>query len=596
MALNFPSSPVNDQKFTFANKNYRYNATLGVWRMEPISGSYLNDLEDVDVAGAADGAYLVLTGSKTWVAKTFSGAYTGSYFQSATFSQSLSESILTFNDNGGTSTDITLPQNVSADAYPGGFNLLDSDSELILFASASYAATAAVADSAGEIEFYPFDNYTIGSNLKGKELFYSMSYGVAGEFEVTTYSASLAKYTNAKTVIGRTPDVNGNVQVELNTVLTGTLAERPIPSVDGNLYVIQNETGSAAGTNGTAFLYSEEPDDWFEVTPPSQEAADARYAERSGSVMLDNLTAFDLAIDDLEPATLAYTNAKVPTKDTNLRAFRTVTSFDFTTGFNVWEDLQFDVTDVNDTGGGLTAGVFTVPATGVTRMTFSAGFSVRNRHTGNSVNSFIRIIKNGTRVLAEQGHRLQYNGAFGGPPWRDEGINLSTGILEVAPGDEIKVQVKKSWRNVTKVISRGTDDINTGNYADRSGGTYFCGVVNDTPPGAGITGMLGGDGIEVTGDVENKVVVTDATVLRRDIANSITADQTSTGNITGTGSLIVNGNASIQNLAFSGSAFLTGDIQMDGLGNYTSDAQAAANGVAVGRPYRSGNQVLIRIA
>jgi len=597
MALNFPSGST-DLKFTFAKKNWRYNSTIGAWRMEPISGSFLNDLENVDAENPQDGAFLVLTGSNTWIPKVFTGSFTGSYFKAYAFSQSLSESILTFVDNNNVTTDLVLPQNVIAVEDTGSsYILLDSDDSQILFASASYAVTAANANTANEVELYTFDNYATNVNYTTNQLFMSMSYGVAGEWEIGTYSASIDKYTNTKTIVGRTPDVNGNVNVTLNTVITGTLAERPTTSVDGDLYVLQNETGSRRGNNGTAFIYSDgSPDLWYEVTPPSQEAADARYAERSGSVMLGNLKAFDLAISGSEPATLAYTNAKVPTKDTNLRAFRTVTSFDYNPPYNTWSDLQFDTTDTNDTGGTITLGEFEVPASGVTRMTFSAGASIRHGMTGNGTTTHIRILLNGTRVIGEQSHSLNYSGFRGGPRWRDEGINVSSGIVNVAPGDKIKVQVKRGWQNRTKTFGRGTDDLNTGNLAQRSGGTYFCGVINDTPPGAGITGMIGGDGIDVTGDVENKVVATDATILRRDIANSISADQTATGNITGTGSLVVNGNASMQNLTFSGSAFLTGDIQMDNLGNYASDAAAAAAGVAVGRPYRSGNQIMIRIS
>lgn len=594
MALNFPSGS-NDLKFTFAKKNWRYDSTIGAWRMEPISGSFLNDLENVNVENPQDGAFLVLTGSNTWIPKIFTGSFTGSYFESYVFSQSLSESIITFRDNNNVTTDIVLPQNVIAvDDIGSSYILLDSNDAQIFFASASYALTASNANTANEVEFYPFDNYATGVSFTSNQLFMSMSYGVEGEWEVGTYSASIDKYTNTKTIIGRSPDVNGNVNVALNTVITGTLEERPTISVDGDLYVLANETGSRQGNNGTAFIYSEgSPDLWYEVTPPSQEAADARYAERSGSVMLGNLKAFDIALTGSEPATLAYTNAKVPTKDTNLRAFRTVTSFDYNPPFNTWSDLQFDTTSANDTGGTITAGVYEVPASGVTRMTFSAGASVRHAGTGNQTTTHIRIVLNNTRVIAEQSHVLNY---AGGVSWRDEGINVSSGLIAVSPGDTIKVQVKRGWRNRNKFFSRGTDDINTGNFAARSGGTYFCGVINDTPPGAGITGMLGGDGIDVTGDVENKVVATDATILRRDIANSISTDQTATGNITGTGSLVVNGNASMQNVTFSGSAFLTGDIQMDNLGNYASDAAAAAAGVAVGRPYRSGNQILIRIS
>ena len=597
MALNFPSSPVNDQKFTFANKNYRYNATLGIWRMEPISGSYLDDLVDVDVTNPQDGAYLVLTQSR-WIPKIFTGSFTGSYKTSYVFSQSISESIITFNDNAGGTSNIVLPNKVYATLNTGSdYDLFDEDYVQIKFASASYAVTSANAEVAETVEHYPFDNYLEGVSLAGNNLFMSMSYGVEGEWEIPFYSASLGKYTNTKTIVGRSPDANGNVQVELNTVITGTLADRPNSSVDGDLYVLQNETGSRRGNNGTAFIYSDgSPDLWYEVTPPSQEAADARYAERSGSVMLDNLKAFDLALTGSEPATLAYTNAKVPTKDTNLRAFRTVTSFDYNPPYNTWSDLQFDTTDTNDTGGTITLGEFEVPASGVTRMTFSAGASIRHGMTGNQTTTHIRILLNGTRVIGEQSHSLSYNGFRGGPRWRDEGINVSSGIVTVAPGDKIKVQVKRGWNNRTKTFGRGTDDLATGNLATRSGGTYFCGVINDTPPGAGITGMLGGDGIDVTGDVENKVVATDATILRRDITNSISADQSISGNITGTGSLVVNGNASMQNVAFSGSAFLTGDIQIDGLGNYASDVAAAAGGVAVGKPYKNGNQVMIRVS
>ena len=595
MALNFPSGST-DLKFTFAKKNWRYDSTIGAWRMEPISGSYLNDLENVDAANPADGAFLVLTGSN-WIPKLFTGSFTGSYYVESEFTQSTTSSIISFINNNDVKTDIVLPQNVLAVLDTGSsYTLSDSNLEQIKFASASYATTAAFADTANDIETYTFDNYVEDISFSNNNLYMSMSYGVAGEWEVAYNSASISKYRNTKTIVGRSPDENGNVNVTLNTVITGTLAERPTTSVDGDLYVLANETGSRVGNNGTAFLYSAEPNDWYEVTPPSQEAADARYAERSGSVMLNNLKAFDLPITGSEPATLALTNAKVPTKDTNLRAFRTVTSFDYNPPFNTWSDLQFDTTDTNDTGGTITAGVFTVPASGVSRMTFSAGASVRHGMTGNATTTHIRIILNDTRVLAEQSHTLSYNGFRGGPAWRDEGINVSTGILAVSPGDEIKVQVKRGWNDRNKTFSRGTADLTTGNLANRSGGTYFCGVINDTPPGSGITGMLGGDGINVTGDVENKIVSTDATILRRDTANSITADQTFSGNITGTGSLVVDGNASMQNVTFSGSAFLTGDIQMEGIGNYVSDAEAAANGVLIGRPYKNGNQIMIRIA
>ena len=596
MSLNFPISASNDQKFTFAKKNWRYNSSIGAWRMEPISGSYLNDLENVNAANPVDGAFLVLTGSNVWVPKSYAGSFTGSYFESYQFSQNLSESIITFTDNNGVDTNIALPQNVYAEADgEGGYLLFSSDSEQIKFLSASYAVTSANAETANTVDFYPFDNYVEGVNLSANTLYYSMSYGVEGEWEIGQYSASINKYTNTKTIVGKLPDENGNVNVALNTVITGTLAERPSTSLDGNLYVLANETGSRAGNNGTAFLYSDGPNDWFEVTPPSQEAADARYAERSGSVMLGNLKAFDLPISGSEPATLALTNAKVPTKDTNLRAFRYVTSADYTPPFDTWSLLDVDTQVVDDTGGSLTSGVYTVPASGVTRMSFTAGASVRHSTTDPNT-THIRIILNGVRILAEQSHTLDYNNTRTGV-WRDEGINVSTGIVPVTPGDEIKVEVKQGWQSARpKTFSRGTDDLNTGNYADRSGGTYFAGVVMDTPPGAGITGMIGGDGINVTGDVENKVVSTDETILRRDITNSITADQTATGNITGTGSLVVNGNASIQELVFSGSAFLTGDIQLDGLGNYVSDVEAAANGVAIGKLYKNNNQIMVRIS
>ena len=601
MGLGFPSGST-DLKFTKFKKNWRFDSTTNSWRMEPISGSFLNDLEDVDALNPADGAFLVLTGSTTWIPKLFTGSFTGSYFKSYVFSQSLSESIITFTDSNDVKTNITLPQNVYAEenGFTGslfGYTLKSADSEEILFESASYAVTAANAQTANTIEFYPFDNYVEGTNLSANELYYSMSYGIdTGDPDnpaVTLYSASIGKYTNTKTIVGRNPDENGNVNVALNTVITGTLAERPLSSVDGDLYVLANETGSRRGNNGTAFLYSEEPNDWFEVTPPSQEAADARYAERSGSVMLGNLRAFDLPVSGSEPATLALTNAQVPTKDTNLRAFRTVTSFDFNPTYNTWEDLEFDTTDTNDTGGTITSGVFEVPVSGVSRMTFSAGANIRNGSNSVGTSTHIRILLNGTRVIAEQSHIFNPNSRAS---WRDEGINVSSGLIAVSPGDLVKVQVKRGWNDRNKTFSRGTDDLNTGNYANRSGGTYFCGVINDTPPGSGITGMLGGDGIDVTGDVENKTVSTDSTVLRRDIANSITADQTATGNITGTGSLVVNGNASMQEVVFSGSAFLTGDIQLDGLGNYVSDVEAAANGVQVGKLYKNGNQIMVRIS
>ena len=596
MSINFPVSASNNQKYTQFKKNWRYNSTINAWRMEPISGSYIDDLLDVDLTGIADDSFLVLTGS-TWVPKTFSGVYTGSFFRTSSLEVSVSESILTFTDNNSVDTDLILPSNLYSifDTDENLWYFLDKDGIKISIASGSYAETASFAATAQTIDHYAFDNFVEGISLNSNQLYVSTSFGIEGEYEVTTYSASLSKFTNLQTVVGKSPNAAGDVTVALNTVITGTLASRPITSIDGDLYVIQNETGSSIGTNGTAFLYSEGPDDWFEVSPPTQEASDSRYAEVSGSTMLNNLRAFDVPIAGNEPATLAQTNAIVPTKDSNLRAFRIIPTFFLDPTFNTWVDVAYDQVDANDSGGTVTGGVYTVPATGVTRMTFTAGAAIANNQNTTGTTTFLRIVKNGTRILSQASHTNNNSTFAGWTTYKDEGINATTGLIQVSPGDEIKVQIKKGWRNRTKNFSPGTNNAGS-DRQNKTGGSYFCGVVNDTPPGSGITNMLGGDGIEITGTVEVKSVSTDLTILRRDITNSITAGQTATGNITGTGSLVINGSLSAQNVAFSGSTFLTGDIQIDGLGNYVSDVEASANGVAVGKPYKNGNLVMIRIS
>ena len=201
MSLGFPSGST-DLKFTKFKKNWRFDSSTKAWRMEPISGSYLDDLEDVDLTGLVDGAYLVLTGSEKWIPKSFTGSYTGSYFESYQFSQNLSDSIITFTDNNGVDTNIALPQNVYAEADgEGGYFLFSSGSEQIKFLSASYAVTSANAETANTVDFYPFDNYVEGVNLSANTLYYSMSYGVVGEWEIGQYSASINKYTNLPTIV-----------------------------------------------------------------------------------------------------------------------------------------------------------------------------------------------------------------------------------------------------------------------------------------------------------------------------------------------------------------------------------------------------------
>lgn len=603
MALAFPTGS-NNEKITRFNKTWLYDATIGAWRMDNVSGSNIADYEDVDLTGLSVGDFLVRSGSN-WVGKDFTGVFTGSIQATSSVEVSTSQSFLAFKDNNELEVREELPDNLYAEYYDDGtssywkyYSTIEGTSVEKIIASASYAETASIASTFSEnVSHYALDNFAENINIdRDRNIFMSMSRGVAGEYEVALYSASLDKYTTSKTVLGKEPNANGNVTIELNTVLTGSLLERPSASIDGTMYILQNETGSREGQNGVAFLYSEGPDDWFEITPPSQDAADERYVQTAGDELLANVKAFSLPVAGNEPATLGLAKTVIPTSDINLTAFSVVASSSFQVAYNTWVDLEYNEVLANDTGGTILDGEYTVPVTGVSRMNFSAGTRIRhddNDRVQNNPRSYsIRLVKNDTIILAQNGHITNFRS---GTNWYDEGLAVSSGIIDVAPGDRIKAQIKRTTSNRNVRFSAGIVGNNTGNVMNLNGGSFLSGVVQDTPAGTGVIGINGGDGITVTGNVETKTIVTDVTVLRTDIDQSLTAGQSISGDVNGTGSLLVSADLDIDNIIFSSSVFFSGDMQIDGLGNYTSDVQAQANGVGIGQPYRNGNMVLIRI-
>jgi hypothetical protein len=88
-----------------------------------------------------------------------------------------------------------------------------------------------------------------------------------------------------KKVNGSGPDADGNVAISFGTVLTGTLANRPVNAgTNGNIYVVSSDATSAE--NGRTFI--SDGASWKEVTS-NQSATDARYVKLAGGTLSGNL-------------------------------------------------------------------------------------------------------------------------------------------------------------------------------------------------------------------------------------------------------------------------------------------------------------------
>lgn len=93
-----------------------------------------------------------------------------------------------------------------------------------------------------------------------------------------------------RTVNGVSPS-NGNVQIQLASVGTGTLAARPSTAADASIYIVSGDPDPAS--NGDVYIYVVAGGGWQQIAPLDQAAADARYlqlqgGQMQGSINLDN--------------------------------------------------------------------------------------------------------------------------------------------------------------------------------------------------------------------------------------------------------------------------------------------------------------------
>jgi hypothetical protein len=230
--------------------------------------------------------------------------------------------------------------------------------------------------------------------------------------------------------------------------------------------------------------------------------------------------------------------------------------------------LTWDAEEFNETSGSMAAsGIYTVgPDT--KQMIFDAGCVLS---ANNTLGRRFRIVRNGTETLAATSGR--------GTVDNQHASQVHSGLVKVEPGDTIQVEM----------LSAPTVDALGGQNV----ATFFRGYIAQPPEPLGVQFVSVGSGLSGGGS-EDPVNLSVNENIARTGSNIFSGRLNLTGSFTTTGditlrALQVNATASI-----TGSTSFVGQVIAQGLQEYVSDVEAAANGIPINGLYRNGNRVLIR--
>lgn len=112
--------------------------------------------------------------------------------------------------------------------------------------------------------------------------------------------------TLLKTVNNRTPDANGNVEINLAQTKTGTRDERLDSDIDGTIFVVSDD--SDTNVNGTTYIFSDDAREWLRVIGYTDIENDRLYLKTAGGTMTGALKALT-PVADSDVATKAYVDS-----------------------------------------------------------------------------------------------------------------------------------------------------------------------------------------------------------------------------------------------------------------------------------------------
>jgi len=569
MAFNLPVSASNGQREALFNKTYQYTASFPAWELDQITASRLENMLDVNDVGLIRGyglRYDAGTGKWQGATKPITGL-TKTALSSASIANNFSESIFEVNKSDATSVSFEIEPSVYLLPDPTGSNRrFFTGSSEILIVSVSNADVAGNAIEAASASLFENDQWSKYLNFNPKTDLLS----VTMSDDTTYYSASLSIFSTVDTVNGRYADSAGNINLSLIETITGPNAARPPSAGDGVSYVVVDDPDP--NINGTTYVYDLDNTNWVNITPTSFDADDRVFVKTAGDSMQGRLY-LNQPISGSDMATFDYINSFSSSLNVNqgLQGFNYYKSANQTivgSTAGTYRVLTWDVEEFNETSGSMAAsGIYTVgPDT--KQMIFDAGCVLS---ANNTLGRRFRIVRNGTETLAATSGR--------GTVDNQHASQVHSGLVKVEPGDTIQVEM----------LSAPTVDALGGQNV----ATFFRGYIAQPPEPLGVQFVSVGSGLSGGGSVDPVTMSVNENIARTG-SNTFSGRLNLTGSFTTTGditlrALQVNATASI-----TGSTTFRGTVVAQGLGEYVSDVEAAANGIPINGLYRNGNRVLIR--
>jgi len=569
MAFNLPSGS-NGQRQALFNKTYQYTASFPAWEMDQITASRLENMLDVEDIGLIKGyglQYDQSIGKWKGVTKPVTGL-TATALASASIDVNYSRSILEMAKSDATSDSILIEPSVNLLPEPtGSYRRFFTGSNEILIVSVSNADEAGNVVTAASASYFAGDQWTKYLNFDSNTDLVS----VTMSDDSTYYSASLGIFSTIDTVNARYADSAGNINLSLIETITGPNAGRPASAGDGVSYVVVDDPDP--NLNGTTYVYDLDNAIWVNITPTSFDADDRIFVKTAGDSMSGRLFLAHDPVAGEDMATLDYINSFSSSLNVNqgLQGFNYYKSANQTiagsTG-GAYRILTWDVEEFNETSGSMAAnGLYTV-GPNTTQMIFDAGVILSANNTNGRR---VRIQKNGSETLAAASDWGTINS--------QHAVQVHSGLVRVQPGDTIQVQVTSAPT---------VDAIGGENVA-----TFFRGYIAQPPEPIGVQFVSVGSGLDGGGSSDPVLMSVNENIARTG-SNTFNGRLNITGSFSTTGDMTlraiqVNGTASI-----SGSSTFKGKVIAQGLQEYVSDVEAAANGIPVNGLYRNGNRVLIR--
>ena len=573
MAFNLPSGS-NNLKAALFNKQYKYTSSLSVWEMEQITASRLENMLDVnDMLGLIKGYGLQYdSGSGKWqgATKPVTGL-TKTALVSSSIANNYSESILEVNKSDGTAVSFDIEPSVTLLPEPtGSYRRFFTGSTEILIVSVSNADSSGNALVAASASYYAGDQWSKYLNFDTNTdlLSVTMSDG-------TYYSASLGIFSTVDTVNGRYADAAGNINLSLIETITGPNAARPASAGDGVSYVVTDDPDPLL--NGTTYVYDLDNTIWVNITPTSFDADDRVFVKTAGDQMEGRLY-LNQPINGSDMATLEYINSFSSSLNVNqgLQGFNyyksTNQSIAGSTG-GAYRNITWDVEEFNETSGSFDAtNTYYQVGPNSQQMIFDAGVILSQNNTNGRRLRLLRLkVGGGSETLAATSAWSTINS--------QHAQQVHSGLVKCNPGDRIYVQ----QTSAPTVNALGGQNV----------ATFFRGYIAQPPEPLGVQFVSVGSGIDGGGSTDPVTMSVNNNIAR-------TGSNTFSGRLNLTGSFSTTGEITLRALQVNATASITGSttfrgtVVAQGLNEYVSDVEAAANGIPINGLYRNGNRVLIR--